>query len=916
MGTGLKDQWGVADPAKPGSDVQSSQFKAAMERDLGIVNGHLQYTVTNAEAVKHEPLAKRRDALIPQYQQALKAIDPANPAKAKPSIDKVQAAMRNLLADADKLHAAAEAALTQWKKQQPDLDAAVHKIEELEDWGEPRAATLRAVCEALRKQVDARQYSPASAALDKFLPKLAPLYDEYTKQKAAKEAYEPALAAVQQRLADAQVSRYKKLEAAQAELGTLQKEMQAAVAKKDYVLAQARLADLTRKVDACGKSMQDLDAQKKACDAAVAAVRPRAAKVAAAAASKKLAAMRDEVAKAMTQVDAGIAAEDFEVACKQAADLVPRIDAYDKAEGEQAQAKKEYDEAAAPLPALVTRVSDAGSTRLAATKAEILKANGEMQTAAKDEDYARARDLARTLRPKLDGFVTELDNLARQRKAYEDALAPLLPRLGAGPGANAQLDAMLRDIHAVRQDMEAAAHAEDYARATAQVKSLPPRLDAYDAAVRDLEAQRVAYEAELKLLQPRLGALKKDDKALAAEVKAQQGRIESSAASRNYVEALKLAKALGAQLDAAKAEADKKAAAGPGGEGQAQGEGAGPVLAPVEFSLPVKAPETDLGYVTAGGSVSFAIKCQLGEEQSGNVEVAGKLKGLAPEIELAVKQKYGGVTLVSSAAVSEKEVAGGLSLEHVDGATNIKTTFAFVLVKIDPKTCEAKVMSAEWSETFPIKSGEVTVKGIRLKLSGSVKIKVTAQPAWKKIGIALAKRYGIAVAEDAALGVTAGGTGTAGAAAVAAAASPAIVVAGGIVGGLAVTAGAMAWLEALEAAGRDAMDVCKQGSRALRAYAESYGSTMRGASGTDANGRRDAEAALKVIMDKAPGTTREQAIDAARQSKQNFENLAYRALLPKMRESVKAAYDKKHPWTPDNTLMIVMNDELSLSGHY
>ena len=69
-------------------------------------------------------------------------------------------------------------------------------------------------------------------------------------------------------------------------------------------------------------------------------------------------------------------------------------------------------------------------------------------------------------------------------------------------------------------------------------------------------------------------------------------------------------------------------------------------------------------------------------------------------------------------------------------------------------------------------------------------------------------------------------------------------------------------------------------------------------------------------MDKAPGTTREQAIDAAKQSKQNWENLAYRALLPKMREEVKRAYDEKHPWTPDNTLMIVMNEVLDTNGRY
>jgi hypothetical protein len=143
-----------------------------------------------------------------------------------------------------------------------------------------------------------------------------------------------------------------------------------------------------------------------------------------------------------------------------------------------------------------------------------------------------------------------------------------------------------------------------------------------------------------------------------------------------------------------------------------------------------------------------------------------------------------------------------------------------------------------------------------------------------------------------------------------------IVVTGGILGGLALTAGAMAWIDALEAAGRDATQACVLGARKLRDYAASYGSAMRGTPGSNAQGNADAEAALKAIMAQAPGTTREQAIDAAKQSKQNFENLAYRALLPKMREEVKKAYDEKHPLTFDNTLMVVMNEVLDLNGRY
>src|SRR5262245_39054142 len=91
MGGGLKQQWGVKDPAKPGSDKQAREFDAAFHKTIGCVNSHLQYTSANAEAARHNPLEARRDALYPAYQSAHGQIDPANPAKAKGAIDKVLA---------------------------------------------------------------------------------------------------------------------------------------------------------------------------------------------------------------------------------------------------------------------------------------------------------------------------------------------------------------------------------------------------------------------------------------------------------------------------------------------------------------------------------------------------------------------------------------------------------------------------------------------------------------------------------------------------------------------------------------------------------------------------------------------------------------------------------------------------------
>ena len=337
-------------------------------------------------------------------------------------------------------------------------------------------------------------------------------------------------------------------------------------------------------------------------------------------------------------------------------------------------------------------------------------------------------------------------------------------------------------------------------------------------------------------------------------------------------------------------------------------------ISSVQVSVPVKVPDKDFSYVTCGGSVTFSVTAKP-EGDEPDVEV--KIKNFKPEVEAKLKQKYGSVAELSGGlTVSDKEGSVGVGLDLVDAQTQAKTSFEFHVVKIDAEHAKVEFAALEWSQTYPLARTVIEVGGVKWKVEGGAAVKVTAQPNWKQIAADVLKRLGVTVAEDAALGVAAGGTGTAGAAAIAAASSPVIVVAGGILGGLALTAGAMAWIDALEAAGRDATQACVLGAKKLRDYAASYGSAMRGTPGSNAQGNADAEAALKAIMAKAPGTTREQAIDAAKQSKQNWENLAYRALLPKMREEVKKAYDEKHPWTSDTTLMIVMNEVLDPNGRY
>jgi hypothetical protein len=177
----LKQQWGVGHPAQAPSDKQALQFTASFNQEMGVINGHLQYTSANAEAAPHQGFAARRDALYAAYQAALAKIDRSDPSKAKADIDKVLADGKALCAEVAKFRKEAEHAKKDWQAKEHAYDEAVHHVEELEAWGHAAAPALRTDADAIRSQVNQRQHAQATQALAPLQARLKPVYAEYLK---------------------------------------------------------------------------------------------------------------------------------------------------------------------------------------------------------------------------------------------------------------------------------------------------------------------------------------------------------------------------------------------------------------------------------------------------------------------------------------------------------------------------------------------------------------------------------------------------------------------------------------------------------------------------------------------------------------------------------------------------------------
>src|SRR5262249_13884082 len=130
---------------------------------------------------------------------------------------------------------------------------------------------------------------------------------------------------------------------------------------------------------------------------------------------------------------------------------------------------------------------------------------GQVDPAADSGDYAGANKTLTDLKAKLDAYQKKLEELKQQKKAYEDALAPLQPRLQeASQSQSAKLAPMQQEIATGQQQMETAAQGEDYVQALKAAQDLATKLDAFEKARTELEQQKKEYEDALNAAQPKL----------------------------------------------------------------------------------------------------------------------------------------------------------------------------------------------------------------------------------------------------------------------------------------------------------------------------------------------------------------------------------------------------------------------------
>jgi predicted nucleic acid-binding Zn-ribbon protein len=467
--------------------AQGEDFEAALQKAIdltGRVDAYIQ-AVNDLEAKKRE------------YEQALEALKPKlDEAGQKPVYQK----------------------LSQQKSEYESLKGELETAATGEDY---EAALQKAT--DLTGRVDA--YSQAVNDLE-----------------AKKREYEQALEALKPKLDEAgQKSAYAKLSGQKSEYESLKGEMETAATAEDYEAALQKATDLTGRVDAYIKAVDELEAKKKEYEQALEAVKPKLDEAGQKTAYAKLATQKQEYEALKGEMETVAQGEDYEAALTKATDLTPKVDAYLTAVKDLEEKKKQYEQA---LEAVKPKLDEAGQktvyAKLATQKQEYESLKGEMETAAQGEDYEAALTKCKDLTTRVEAYITAVDALEAKKKEYEDALPGVKSGEADGKKVYEKLQADKEKYTALKTEMETNATAEDYESALAKCKDLTTQVEAYITAVDALEAKKKEYEAALEPLKSKLDEAAKSQHPDAASLPTLRTQMETNAQNGDYDQALKL----------------------------------------------------------------------------------------------------------------------------------------------------------------------------------------------------------------------------------------------------------------------------------------------------------------------------------------------------------------------------------------
>jgi chromosome segregation ATPase len=489
-------------PAPP--DKQSQEFRAQFEAALAPIDTAVAYLSGHADDAKKAPVAQKREVLVTVYSTALTKVDPADEAKGKPALDQALNGVKGVAATAVATQQAAEKVFAEWTAREPKLEEAAGKIEEMEEWGYEKVAPLRTQLDAVEAPAEARSFDLAITAADTLVAAMKPVVDDYEKQKAAKEKYDPAYEALKPRLEKVGACTHVKLAAERDAIGSARHDMEANAQAKQYVDALKQLEDLTTQVGTFETALEDLERRKKEFEDAWKALQEKLGQIEQST-YKKLAPDQQAITAAKPLIESAAQAEDFDQAMSLLKDLEAKVDAFLAARAKLDEEKKAYDAAWAEVQPRLDQMAKSEFKKVEPLREGINQKKGEIDTAVQNEDYAGALPLVQGLSTQIDEYQKAVEQAEQEKKAYEEAWGTLQPKLTQTEQSTYQkLAGQKQGLTDGRAAIDAAVQEEDFVKAKMAVDDLSMKADEYLAAIAKIDEQKKVYEEAWNALQPKL----------------------------------------------------------------------------------------------------------------------------------------------------------------------------------------------------------------------------------------------------------------------------------------------------------------------------------------------------------------------------------------------------------------------------
>lgn len=418
--------------------------------------------------------------------------------KERKELDAIDGDIKKLKTVITTLRNEVEANKRAWEAQGRDLETVREQIRKLAEWPHPEAPGLQTQMSVIEQAVSDERWKDASDALRDLMGVIAPIYQEYELQVAAKMRCTPLRESLPVRIERARASCLDNPEIL-GQLDTVEANLAAAEAHcdgLDFVAAEPLFAELHTSLDAIDAAILQLLADRDAYEAAWRPVEPRLTEMSVCEFAD-LTPMQEEVLLIADRVRELAGAQDFAGATALIPDLLTKIQTYMDAFASRVDARTLYESRLGAVQAELANAMVSEFPALSPMQAEIGSTASEMESLAASGAYEDALLKMDALIPMLDAYRAAYDQ-AVLGQAFELRMEELAPRIGAtAVSSYSPLTPLSTEIDTLRADAESLAASADYAGGLAKLDTCEQRLDAYDALLMAIELAKGTYDGKL-----------------------------------------------------------------------------------------------------------------------------------------------------------------------------------------------------------------------------------------------------------------------------------------------------------------------------------------------------------------------------------------------------------------------------------